>query len=317
MSAAPAALKNTVKTAAQSAGRVAKAAQRTRWRQILERRAKALTPRNPLKRDEYGMPIPHVNVIVRDTAQPRLADHYFNTVRDDIMYMSYTHTPASTKPQRSIRPTYDPEDPYVKHRYNPPIGGHMAWTRKPMSPVTFDSVVELERIQLHTMVKETLASRSHLLGAIMAFRAISGESQYAGGQRTTEGVQIVRGKSQIQGWVRKGIPLGVKVDLKGPKMYEFLATLTEFVFPRLRDFNGLQMPRPGASLQTASAASGVVSFGLPASAMSLFPQIEYNLDSYPKSYGMHIHFITNAQGEGAQNRVRALLSGFQIPFVRV
>ena len=75
-------------------------------------------------------------------------------------------------------------------------------------------------------------------------------------------------------------------------------------------------PRPAASLQTASAASGVVSFGLPASAMGLFPQIEYNLDSYPKSYGMHIHFITNAQGEGAQNRVRALLSGFQIPFVR-
>ena len=50
--------------------------------------------------------------------------------------------------------------------------------------------------------------------------------------------------------------------------------------------------------------------------MGLFPQIEVNLDSYPKSYGMHIHFITNATGEGAQNKARQLLSGFQIPFAR-
>lgn len=304
-------------SAAEAAVKTARAAQRNRWRLILAGRAKALTPRKPLKRDEYGLPVPHVNVIVKDTYSSRVTDHYFNTVRDDIMYMSYTHMPVDTKPPRKIRLTYDPEDPYVKHRYNPPIGGPMAWTRKPMLPVTFENVVTLERIQLHTMVKETLSSRSHLLGALMAFRAISGESQHSGGQRTTEGVQIVRGKKQVQGWVRKGIPIGVKVELKGPKMWDFLATLTEFVLPRIRDFNGLPLPRPSASLQTASAASGVVSFGLPPTAMGLFPQIEYNIDAYPRSYGMHIHFITNAQGEGAQNRVRALLSGFQMPFYRV
>jgi len=50
--------------------------------------------------------------------------------------------------------------------------------------------------------------------------------------------------------------------------------------------------------------------------MGFFPQIEVNQDSYPKMYGMHIHFVTNASGLGAQNRARALVSGFQIPFVR-
>jgi large subunit ribosomal protein L5 len=50
--------------------------------------------------------------------------------------------------------------------------------------------------------------------------------------------------------------------------------------------------------------------------MGFFPQIEVNLDAYPKTYGMHIHFITNAKGVGAQERARQLLSGFQIPFVR-
>jgi large subunit ribosomal protein L5 len=287
-----------------------------RYRSILVRRARALTPRKSLKYDERGLPIPHVKVIVQDTRPCRGTDHYFNTVRDDIMYMTYTHKPPSTKPERSIRLSYDPEDPYVKHRYNPPVGGPLAWTRRAMPPVTFENVVELERIQLHTMVKEALQSRSHLLGAIMAMRAISGESAFQGGQRTTEGVQIVRGKKQVQGWVRKGVPIGVTVDLKGPKMYDFISTLTQFVLPRWREFSGVPLPRPSSSLQTPSAASGVVSFGLPPSAMGLFPQIEYNLDSYPRSYGMHIHFIANVRGEGAQSRVAALLSGFQIPFAR-
>lgn len=304
-------------SAAPATTAVRSAAKTQRYRAIVSRRAKALTIRKPLKRDENGLPIPHVNVIVRDTHQSRLAEHYYNTVRDDIMYMSYTHVPESDKPPRKIRLTYDPEDPYVKHRYNPPVGGQFAWTRRPMAPVTFENVIELERIQLHTQVKEALSSRQNLLGAIMAFRALSGESLNQGGQRTVEGVQLARGRKQVQGWVRKGIPIGVKVDIKGPKMYDFLATLVEFVLPRLRDFNGFQLPRPSAALSTPSAASGVVSIGLPPMAMGLFPQIEYNLESYPRSYGMHIHFITNVRGEGAQNRVRALLSGFQVPFIRV
>jgi large subunit ribosomal protein L5 len=110
--------------------------------------------------------------------------------------------------------------------------------------------------------------------------------------------------------------VGVKVDLKGPKMYEFLGTLVDFVLPRLREFPGLVLPAQSSLLTSPSAATGVVSFGLEPMAMGLFPQLEFNLDAYPKSYGFHIHFITTAKGEGAQNRAAALLSGFQIPFVR-
>jgi large subunit ribosomal protein L5 len=166
------------------------------------------------------------------------------------------------------------------------------------------------------MVKEAISSRSNLLGAIMFFRALTGETQGGGGRRTSQGVQIVKGVKSASGWVRPGIPVGVKVDLKGPKMYDFLGTLLEFVLPRLREFPGIVLPPTSASPYSPSAASGVVSIGLPPEAMGLFPQVEVNLDSYPKSYGMHIHFVTNATGMGAQNRARALLSGFQVPFVR-
>ena len=131
-----------------------------------------------------------------------------------------------------------------------------------------------------------------------------------------EGIEIVKGRKSVGGWIRVGIPVGVKVNLKGPKMYDFMGTLVDFVLPRLREYNGFVLPRPSANLEKPHAASGVFSFGLSPEAMQLFPQIEVNIDAYPRPFGMHIHFITNAKGTGAQNRVMKLLSGFQIPFVR-
>ncbi|EGO23734.1 hypothetical protein SERLADRAFT_392099 [Serpula lacrymans var. lacrymans S7.9] len=271
--------------------------------------------RKALKRDENGLPIPHVNVLVRDTHQCRLADHYHTTLQDDLMYMTYFHESGPRPPPRQIRLTYDPNDPYTKNRHNPPVGGSQLG-KKPAPPTTSENVVQLEKISIHSMVKESITNRSSLLGALAAFKALSGETQFGGGRHTSEGVQIVKGIKTVGGWIRPGIPLGVKVELKGPKMYDFLGTLVEFVFPRLREFSGIVMPPASSTMNSPSAVSGVVSFGLPPEAMGLFPQIEVNLDSYPKSYGMHIHFVTNAEGIGAQNRARALLSGFQVPFTR-
>ncbi|KAI0693899.1 mitochondrial 50S ribosomal protein L5 [Cytidiella melzeri] len=280
------------------------------------RLAKLPLPRKTLQHDpKTRLPIPHVNVILQDTHQSRVSDHYYTTIRDNLMYMSYIHDATPRKPPRQIRLAYNPDDPYVKNRHNPPVGVPQ-WTRQPLPPVTPENVLELDRIQLHCFLRESITSRSNLLGPIMAFRALSGDSFQAGGRRTSEGVQIVRGKKQVQGWVRRGIPVGVKVDLKGPKMYDFLGTLVDFVLPRLREFPGLVLPAQSSLLTSPSAASGVISFGLEPMAMGLFPQIEFNLDAYPKSYGFHIHFITSARGEGAQNRAAALLSGFQVPFVR-
>ncbi|KAK2465311.1 hypothetical protein APHAL10511_002665 [Amanita phalloides] len=262
------------------------------------------------------LPRPHVPILVRDLAPCRLQDHYYTTLRDDLMYITYTHqNPDAPKKQRDIRLKFDPNDPYSKNRHNPPIGGSQLG-RKPAPPVTPENLIRLEKISIHTMVKEAINNKSNLLGAIMALRTLTGESCKAGGRHAVDGVQIVRGKKAVGGWIRPGVPVGVKVDLKGQSMYDFLNTLIEFVLPRMRDFNGVVLPPPSSSVNSPSAVSGVVSFGLPPSAMGLFPQIEVNLDSYPKSYGMHIHFVTNASGLGAQNRARALVSGFQIPFLR-
>jgi large subunit ribosomal protein L5 len=271
--------------------------------------------RKPLQKDVNGLPVPPVNILVRDTHPSRLSDHYYTTLQDDIMYLTYKHESGPRRPPRQIRLTYDPNDPYTKNRFNPPVGGSQLG-KKPPPPSSPENVTRLEKICLHTMVKEATASRTSLLGAIMAFRALTGETEHGGGRHTAHGVQIVEGKKTVGGWIRPGIPVGVKVELVGPKMYDFLGTLVEFVLPRLRDFPGIVMPPASASPNSPSAVSGVVSFGLPPAAMGLFPQIDVNLDAYPKSYGMHIHFITNATGLGAQNRARTLISGFQVPFSR-
>ncbi|THH12923.1 hypothetical protein EW146_g7241 [Bondarzewia mesenterica] len=271
--------------------------------------------RRPLRRDRDGLPVPHVNIILRDTHPTRLGDHYYTTLQDDLLYMTYKHESEARPPPRQIRLTFDPEDPYTKLRYNPPVGGSQLG-RKLAPPTTVENVVRLERIALHMMAKDALTSRQNLLGPIMLFRALSGETERGGGRHAVEGVQIVNGIKTVGGWTRPGLPLGVKVEMKGPKMYEFLGTLTEFVLPRLREFPGIIMPAASQTMHSPSGVSGVVSFGLPPEAMGHFPQIEVNLDAYPKTYGMHIHFITNATGEGAQNKARKLLSGFQIPFTR-
>lgn len=232
------------------------------------------------------------------------------------MYMTYIHENGPRPPPRQIRLTYDPNDPYTKNRFNPPVGGSQLG-KKPPPPSSPKNIIQLEKISIHTMVREAISSRSNLLGAVTALRALSGENPGAGGRDSSEGVKIVSAKKTAHRWkVRPGIPIGATVDLKGPKMYEFLGTLVEFVLPRLREFPGIVMPPMSQSMATPSGVSGVVSFGLPPEAMGLFPQIELNMDMYPKSYGMHIHFVTNAEGVGAQNRARALVSGFQVPLSR-
>jgi large subunit ribosomal protein L5 len=273
--------------------------------------------RKPLALDpSTRLPVPHVRLTLGDTGPSRLLAHYHATLADDLMYLTYTHQPGARRAPRAIRLTYDPADPYVRHRANPPVGGAQPG-RAPAPASTPANVVRLEKIVVHTMQKDAIANRQQLLGAIMALRAISGETARGGGRHTKAGVQVIRGKkSSGSSWKGKNAPLACKVELTGPRMYHFLETLAEFVFPRLREFDGLLLPPAKADMRTPSGVGGVVEFGLEPEAMGLFPEIEVNVEAYPRLYGMNIHCITNAEGQGAQDKARALISGFQIPFIR-
>lgn len=156
----------------------------------------------------------------------------------------------------------------------------------------------------------------------MFLRAISGlpaaglPQSHLGKQHPT-GVEIVRSRAKSASFkIRSGLPVGAKVTIKDPAaIHDFLETVSELVMPRLKDWNGVPLlpPTRGEQFQP-NYHSGALTFGLPAQAMGLFPQVEVNLDAYPRQFGLAINVNTNAVGAGAQDRVRTLLSGFKIPF---
>lgn len=257
--------------------------------------------------------IPQTRIQIGPSHPSRLADHYKNTLAHDLLYLHYSHAPAAPLPPL---PQPDPLDPYQINRKTPALKGNRP-LRRSAPETTAENVTKLERIILHTFVKEAITNKNALWSAAMAFKAMSGESYHGGGRLSSEGVQVVQSTSGVAEFkVRAGLQIATKVEMRGEKMYEFVGSLVDFVLPRIRDFHGVAMPVASSSSTSASATAGIVSFGLPHTAMGLFPQIEVNVDAYPRTHGMHIQFITNARGKGAQDRARALLSGFRIPFIR-
>jgi large subunit ribosomal protein L5 len=253
------------------------------------------------------------------THPSRYQDHYHNTLAEDLLYMNYDHnlaTSSSNPTSSSSTPFIDPSNanPYQLNRPQSPPRGN-----RPLKPATrpvgATSVPKLDSIVIHTMVKEAIGNKQALLSAIMALRAISGETEQGGGRTGSTGVQVIVSKSGAAAFkLRAGMPVAAQVELKGEAMYDFIQSLVDFVLPRLREFPGFAVPLASASKISPSAVGGVVSVGLPQNAMGLFPQIEANLDSYSKLHGFHMVFKTNQKGERAQENARSLLSGFRIPF---
>lgn len=260
-----------------------------------------------------------------DTARSRIQDHYQQSLSHDLLYLLYNHdlhSSAQSLPNPISRtPIWSPENPYAENRAPPRPKGNRYLVPNPsyVSPAT---VPRLESIVVESMSKAALQGKSNLLPLLMAFEAITGEppqSKHPGpyGPGSGQGLVVTRSTKKSASFkIRAGAPTGVKVELRGQPMYQFLESLVEFVLPRLKTFNGIPLPPASQPRQSTSATSGVVSFGLPPEAMGLFPQIEINLDQYPKTFGMNIFCKTTAKGRGAQDQARALLSGIGLPFVK-
>lgn len=101
--------------------------------------------------------------------------------------------------------------------------------------------------------------------------------------------------------LREGMPIGVKVTLRGEKMYEFVDRLFNVAFPRVRDFKGIN----GNSFD----GRGNYSTGL--KEQLIFPEIEF--DKVDKVRGMDINFITTAKTD---EEAKELLSLLGAPFAK-
>jgi large subunit ribosomal protein L5 len=99
--------------------------------------------------------------------------------------------------------------------------------------------------------------------------------------------------------LRKGMPIGVKVTLRGEKMYEFLDRLVTSALPRVRDFNGIK----------GSGFDGRGNYTLGVTEQIIFPEID--IDKVNKIQGMDITFVTNAETD---KEAKSLLTELGLPF---
>ena len=99
--------------------------------------------------------------------------------------------------------------------------------------------------------------------------------------------------------VRKGMPIGVRVTLRGDKMYEFLDRLVAVAIPRIRDFRGIN--------DKGFDGRGNYTFGVPE--QIIFPEID--MDKVNNINGMDITIVTTAKTD---KEALALLKEFGLPF---
>ena len=99
--------------------------------------------------------------------------------------------------------------------------------------------------------------------------------------------------------LRKGMPIGAKVTLRGERMYEFLDRLTSSALPRIGDFNGIK----------ADGFDGRGNYNLGITEQIIFPEIV--IDKVKKIQGMDITFVTTAKTD---KEAKALLTHFGLPF---
>ena len=114
-------------------------------------------------------------------------------------------------------------------------------------------------------------------------------------------VQTVSRKDISNFKLRKGMPIGVKVTLRGVRMYEFLERLVAVSLPRIRDFKGVSENFDGRGNYTLGVKEQII-----------FPEID--IDKITKVMGMEITFVTTANKD---EEAFALLREFGIPFKNI
>ena len=98
--------------------------------------------------------------------------------------------------------------------------------------------------------------------------------------------------------LRKKMPIGVMVTLRGARMYEFLEKLIRVSLPRIRDFKGIESKLDGRGNYTLGITEQII-----------FPEI--NIDEIDRIQGMNITFVTSANTD---EEGYALLKAFGLPF---
>lgn len=174
----------------------------------------------------------------------------------------------------------------LKEKYAEEIGKAL------MEKFSYKNVMQLpklEKVVLNMGLGEAIANAKALDSAIGDMTIISGQKPV-----------VTRAKKSIAGFkLREGMPIGVKVTLRGDRMYEFVDRLVSIALPRVRDFRGV----------SPKSFDGRGNYTLGVKEQLIFPEIDY--DKVDKIRGMDITIVTSASSD---EEARELLRLLGMPF---
>ena len=146
-------------------------------------------------------------------------------------------------------------------------------------------VPKLEKIVLNMALGDAVGNAKVLEAAIADMTAIAGQKPV-----------ITRAKKSLAAWkLRKGMPIGCKVTLRGSRMYHFLDKFMNIALPRVRDFRGVN----------PNSFDGRGNFAIGVKEQLIFPEIDY--DKIDKIRGMDIIITTTAVSDQEAREFLALL----------
>jgi large subunit ribosomal protein L5 len=150
-------------------------------------------------------------------------------------------------------------------------------------------VPRLEKIVLNIGLGEAIQNGRAIDAASNDIKTITGQAPI-----------VIKARKSVAAFkLREGMPIGVKVTLRGQRMYEFLDKLVNVALPRIRDFRGID----------PKAFDGHGNYTLGLREQLVFPEIDY--DKIDRIRGMEICVVTTAPTDAEG---RALLSHFNMPF---
>ncbi|MCS7463585.1 50S ribosomal protein L5 [Paenibacillus doosanensis] len=156
---------------------------------------------------------------------------------------------------------------------------------------TVMQVPKIEKVVINMGVGEAVSNSKVLDVAVQDLQLIAGQKPV-----------VTRAKKSIAGFkLRENMPIGVKVTLRGERMYHFLDKLFNVALPRVRDFRGV----------SAKAFDGRGNYTLGLKEQLIFPEIEY--DKVDKVRGMDIVIVTTAKTD---EESRELLTQLGMPFTK-
>ncbi len=150
-------------------------------------------------------------------------------------------------------------------------------------------VPKLTKIVISKGVGAAVADKKLIDHAVDEITKISGQ----------QAVATISKKDVASFKLRKGMPIGAKVTLRGERMYEFLDRLVTSALPRVRDFNGIK----------ANGFDGRGNYNLGITEQIIFPEID--IDKVNKISGMDISFVTTAETD---KEAKSLLTELGLPF---